>query len=342
MYFRLGSFVEDLYIYCRKRGSLSFKYGGKYDIKVKLSQIKNSKKFKSKAHVIGHFKISSKTEKFLNDISSNRLPDEMRDDENVKQEMEWYKNKVELLSMKYFPPPFQDSMRNIRKILFGSLDNTLKVLRWRSNRVGSPQPFINMSMYFSEQPKNWKLVPRTIGISLTDHGITPYPSRIAVNVKALVNKNYLEPLGHELFREAKKIENQSSRSSVIVLLSALEVGLKEFISRLNPDSRWLIENLPSPPIYTMLGEYLSELPVKNKINGEVKPPPKEIMAVIKVGVDIRNRVTHKGVQGPGNERIKQIFSAVKDILWLLDYYSGHEWAYKYISAKTRQSLESSL
>ena len=128
MYFRLGSFVEDLYIYSRKTGSLSFKYGGAHDIKVKLSQIKNSNKFKSKAHVMGHFKVSSKIEKYLNDISFNRLPHEMKDDVDVKQELEWYDSRVELLSMKHFPQPFQESMRNIRKKLYGTLDNTVKVL----------------------------------------------------------------------------------------------------------------------------------------------------------------------------------------------------------------------
>lgn len=326
MYFRLGTFVEDLYIYNRKTRSLSFKYGGIHDIRVKLSQIKNPKNFKSEAHVIGYFKISSKIGKYLKDIYSNKLPDEMKDDENVKQEMEWYENKVELLSMKYFPKPFQDSMRNIRKILYSTLDNTVKVLRWRCNRDGSPKPFINMGMYFSQQQKKWKSVPHTMGISFTGHGITPYPSGIATNVKALVNKNYLEPLGHELLREAEQLEYRSTRSSAIVLFSALEVGMKEYISRVHPDSKWLVENMPSPPIYTMLSEYLPVLPAKNKINGKVKPPPKEIMQMIREGVDIRNRVIHRGVKGPALIELKTYFQRSKILcgFWtIIQVMNGH-------------------
>src|SRR5438093_1519542 len=43
-----------------------------------------------------------------------------------------------------------------------------------------------------------------------------------------------EPLGHELFREAWNLRIQSPRSSVLVGIAAVEVGVKHFVVGLDP------------------------------------------------------------------------------------------------------------
>ncbi len=122
-------------------------------------------------------------------------------------------------------------------------------------------------------------------------------------------------------------------------MSSLEVALKSTIGYLLPDSSWLVENLPTPPLVRMLIEYIPKLPVINTINGKALPPPKVICDLIKKGVTIRNSIAHIGGNPPSDETVDEILGAIRDIIWLLDYYCGHKWAYDFISKDIRAELE---
>lgn len=41
-----------------------------------------------------------------------------------------------------------------------------------------------------------------------------------------------------------------------MMTSALETGIKTHISKLSPDTEWLLENLPSPPIDKIFKNYI--------------------------------------------------------------------------------------
>ena len=55
------------------------------------------------------------------------------------------------------------------------------------------------------------------------------------------------------------------------------------------------------------------------------PPPTETLAVVKKAVAARNLVAHTGWEAT-IELVDETLQAVKDILRLLDYYRGHDWA----------------
>ncbi|ABI81912.1 hypothetical protein Pcar_3293 [Syntrophotalea carbinolica DSM 2380] len=118
------------------------------------------------------------------------------------------------------------------------------------------------------------------------------------------------------------------------------MAVKTTIGTLVPNSNWLVENVPSPPVSRLLIEYLPTLPVGNTVGGKVLPPPKTTMEVIKKAVTIRNRIAHIGAKAPSDDTLDEILDAIQDTLWLLDYYCGHAWAYEHISNTTRQELES--
>jgi hypothetical protein len=97
-------------------------------------------------------------------------------------------------------------------------------------------------------------------------------------------------------------------------------------------------NAPSPPIERMLREYLLKLPAEKPLpSGDVMPPPDETLTIVKEAIAKRNLVTHTGSETT-IEFVDQTLEAVSDILRLLDYHRGHEWATEYMSHPFAVSL----
>ena len=121
-------------------------------------------------------------------------------------------------------------------------------------------------------------------------------------------------------------------------MAAAELSVKYCISTLVPDAKWLATNLPSPPLIRMLKEYLPKLPTRCKVDGQVKIPPAEILDTLEKGVTIRNQLSHAGLSNPSIEVVEEILQAVHDLLWLIDFYTGSEWAFNFLRPETRARL----
>ena len=75
------------------------------------------------------------------------------------------------------------------------------------------------------------------------------------DVAQMVAEGGTEPLCHELYREAWEERQKNPRNAVVFGIAAAEVSFKQCVSALAPDTRWLLENVPSPPLTKMLSEY---------------------------------------------------------------------------------------
>ena len=167
------------------------------------------------------------------------------------------------------------------------------------------------------------------------------PERISLSLKKLINNAHDQPLGHHLFREAQFLRDANPRISIVVAMSALEVAAKECISKLNPDSSWLVENVPSPDVRKLINEYIPKL-LSEKDIGNIFPMPEALDKTIEIGVQIRNKVVHLGRQAPSRETIDEVLSAVQDVIWLLDFCSGHDWALEYVSGNTKNYIKAKI
>jgi hypothetical protein len=141
-----------------------------------------------------------------------------------------------------------------------------------------------------------------------------------------------------LFREAWNQYHENPRSALVIGMAAAELSVKHCISTLVPDAEWLATNLPTPPLVRMLIEYLPKLPARHKLDGQVKPPPPDVLEVLRNGVNIRNQLSHAGTVNPSVEKVEEILQAVHDLLWLIDFYSGSEWALAFLRPETRNHL----
>lgn len=137
--------------------------------------------------------------------------------------------------------------------------------------------------------------------------------------------------------EAYELQNNNRRSALVLLVAAAEVGLKEYVANVGQDAAWLINNVPSPPLRKMLKEYLPMLPT---IAGtKAARPPKKIRRLLDQSNNKRNDIVHKGEADISHSDLADYLDAVNDFLYLLDVYTGHEWARDLISSDTLAAMD---
>jgi len=151
----------------------------------------------------------------------------------------------------------------------------------------------------------------------------------------LVTSFQREPVAHELWREAWNLRHSSPRSSLVIGVAAAEVGLKQLIAALVPHASSLVENIPSPPLDTMIRKVLPDLPIRADVE-PARRTPRHLRTAIVAAVEDRNRVVHLGAMPRAD--LRQTLLAIREFLYILDMYSGHPWAEALLAEKTRSAL----
>lgn len=144
-----------------------------------------------------------------------------------------------------------------------------------------------------------------------------------------------EPLGHQILREAKGVRDENYRSALLICYSALEVGLKQHISKCAPDAGWFAMYAPSPPIFKVLRDFLPVLHKgKNDFSkwGNFNP---ELKKAIEFTED-RNKLAHRGEAVNGS--VDAYLRFTEDILYILDVLEGHSWAKARVSSNSSSLL----
>jgi hypothetical protein len=210
---------------------------------------------------------------------------------------------------------------------------------WAGDSIRGGGSFLEWSADGSE----WTLLGDT-----TEREVMLVPSSAELSeeaeqaLAAIADSGAREPLGREIWHTALGSHtSRQYRTAIVLAVNAVEVGLKQFIASVVPKSEWFVMNAQSPPIYKILKEYLPELPGVDKDN----LPDKETRSILHAAVQRRNKMIHVGVDSssekalPDKEESIKVLGAASDLLWLLDYYSGHEWALGRIGWAKRQSLD---
>jgi hypothetical protein len=218
----------------------------------------------------------------------------------------------------------------------------LRLARWRSNsRKGGPNPIRSAEFSWSVDGTAWKSVADNLFLKIRWDIVPSWTDETAEFVRTEVLGELDEPLGHELLREAAANREKSLRSSLVLAVVAAEVGFKQFASKALPDSEWILEKLPSPPLEIMMRAFpWSKLGVQ--INGKVAGIPDSIQRELKKAVTLRNQIVHTGVSvNLKEESVDSVFTAVRDLLYVLDALRGQIWAANYMSPEAIKSFSSS-
>jgi hypothetical protein len=142
----------------------------------------------------------------------------------------------------------------------------------------------------------------------------------------LLDRQPQAPLGHVLFREAWRLRASNLRSALVMGVAAAEAAIKEFTRTAAPDTSWLLENMPSPPLDKLIRDYLPTLPSKARECETVPALPKEWRTGINKAVEARNRVVHGRLVALEPSEIERFLRIVRELLYFLDYQVGWDWA----------------
>lgn len=246
---------------------------------------------------------------------------------------------------------YPECYRNWVPDLIGRLDafaNTvMDAFLWRTGLQGGPLHLKTRlaSVRWSEEnePAHGDFLPYQLPIGITAAKLPP-TQELAPGLSDLPepvegSSITFPPAAHELLREAWRNIVPHPRSALLMAVAAAETAVKTLIVDLAPQTEWLIKELPSPPVDKMVKRYIVGLPVRCDFSGEVKPPPKSVQSALKRGIELRNAVVHGRSLELDASELRDLLLAIKDLLYLLDYYSGQEWALARLSNRARKELD---
>jgi hypothetical protein len=292
-------------------------------------------KYGSRAAVVtttSSFEPSAQVCAALEALRENRLPEGAIVNERLSSVFDQEDNMPDrALTWNELPEYLKSSCQNISKELGDAARSTVAVLLWVAGRHEGHRPLTwSSGVQWSSDAIDWHELPVKLEIYGYSEASFSIVEPIRDVVVRLVSNGLARPLGHELLAEARSQVIQNPRSALVIGLAAAEIGFKHCVADLVPDARWLVENVPSPPLGSMLAEYLPALPARQLLNDAVLPPPKSVLELLRKGVSMRNSLLHRGDVALSSEKVLEVLEAAEQVLWLLDYYRGFAWALTYV------------
>jgi len=218
------------------------------------------------------------------------------------------------------------------------LSRVCSALRWRVGDTTPNAVILTQGLSWSDDGKNWIEVSH-VRQNANDAVITPtvLTPELIDSIAEIVQSGKSEPLGHELFHEAWHLRMTHPRSALLMAIAAAEIGIKMFIGRFVPQAGWLIIHTQTPPLAEILTELLPLLPVKAHVKGRGPFVPKSILDDLKKGTRLRNVAAYSG-ETIKPESLRRVLLAVHELLYILDMYSGYQWAAEHLSHATRKEM----
>jgi hypothetical protein len=236
---------------------------------------------------------------------------------------------------------FEAFCRNISDPLNAAARHVVETLRWLDRAESSHNPYAGLATEFSLDGHLWWPLPQRGYASARIIQGLHLTADMAMRVQTLVAAGDREPLAHQLAREARDVSSRNPRSAIVIGLAAGETGFKGLVGDLVPGAAWLVEKVQSPPLVKMLKEYLPQLPLRRTINGSALPPPRYIRQLLTSAIEERNRIVHVAVapnRWHSRRNLDEFLDGIVDLLYLLDYYAGHDWAINEVSQEFRNQL----
>jgi hypothetical protein len=300
---------------------------------------KKDSSFSGRAEAEAEFDPKPEIAAALASLEAGQLPEGSLPRGEWPREFDFIRESGELEDGHIAPGPIlsaslQDFLSETRNGLAFSLRFAVGVLRWRLGHAGPLDPVSVLRVaWSSNDSENWHIFPRKTSGRLVRMDIPEITREVSKDVQGLVDQLTLEPLAHELWREAWDQRRTNPRSAMLIGMAALEVGIKQFAARRIPDAGWLLAEAPAPNVARLLSEFLPGLPHGD--GGPFKAPDAETLATVKKGTTIRNEVTHKGVRRIQPETLRIVLETVRQLLWQMDAASGLTWAEDLRQAKTK-------
>jgi hypothetical protein len=319
--------------------------GGPHDVRVVLRHEADDPRSPGNPVVLleswAEFDAPPRAARALRELAIGQLPDGSNPDKDLAHVVKDGRIPLDsrVLDISELPGALQQFSDRLYLDLSETATTTFELIRWRHAIPGPPRPYSSLGLEWSEDGEAWHRFPTRwiVRVGPVRH-LRPLSPEDGVTIGTLVSSGEREPLAHVLLREAQSALPGNNASALVMGMAALEIGVKQLIGSLVPEANWLATELPSPPIVRILREYVPTLPVRQLFEGEARPPPDDVLDMLKNAVSARNDIAHAGAASPRPDFVERVLSAVSDVLWMCDYYAGNAWAQMNLSDDTRTAL----
>jgi hypothetical protein len=249
-------------------------------------------------------------------------------------------------ALRWLPAEMQVILEGLEKAASEAARRVVDLIRLRVGKLAGSHSPITLELFeWSTDGSRWSTVPWDVEIHEDERlGVVLGPDQIR-DVQAMANEQFDLPFAHVLLREAWELRTTNPRSSILLGIAGAEIGIKQAIQTLVPDASYLVEKLSMLPVVDLMHNYVPMLPVRLTFSGEEPSIPKWVRTVIGNGVEDRNKLAHRPLGGTEiAEKLEfgsltRLLRAVHDLLMLLDYYCGSEWAADLLSGETRAAMQ---
>jgi hypothetical protein len=250
--------------------------------------------------------------------------------------------------MSYMPGAFQYFAPKLADELSGAARRAVGLLRWRSAELGAPQPFSSVGFAWDLGDGEWRSMPgRSSFVTILPSALLEIGADAHEDLQRLFAEGEDEPFAYELLREAWGLRNTHPRSSLLIALAGLEVGVKHYLAERDPGSEWL--EAQSPSVVKLLNEQLPTLepPVgASPLASKTEPLPQFLSKELTNRIGERNKIVHdpkahtsaKPIATP--ERARSAVLAARDALLRLDVANGHVWAREHLGQPLKKEPSS--
>lgn len=208
---------------------------------------------------------------------------------------------------------------------------TYKAIRWVDNISGNNTPFTNSKLQWSFDNYEWHDFVGKFTATISIRSGLYSSDEFIDEITNIIHSGNSEPLGHELLREAYSLKSSFPRSALLIAVSAAETAIKQCITSLQPETKWLVENAPSPNILKLFREYIPKLSLIIDVNYKYSMPTESILKPLEKTIQMRNIVAHGGQCKINGERLEQAFDVIKNLLWVIDSIMGNKWAIQHLN-----------
>jgi len=237
------------------------------------------------------------------------------------------------------PHPLHEFSKSLAEDLLECAERVARSLRWRSGILGCHRPLDSRQFFWSLDGHKWQEAHGLFAERRVEGSpVSRIPTCVHEDVQRLLDDGDLEPIGHELYREAWHESIDNPRSAVVMAMAAAEVGVKQCLITLERKVEWWINTPPTPRLGRILKDYLPKLPKHCTEPNKIPTLKKNLLKMLQKGTKLRNRTAHSRARPPNCGEIVEVLIAVHDLLYILDYYCGHEWALEHLSKATKQEL----
>jgi hypothetical protein len=249
--------------------------------------------------------------------------------------------RIASIPLSLLPRPFQQFVSTIQERLTTEGYRAVQLLRWRACELGPERPFTNTSLAWRRSDGGWESFPGETGLSMDYVAYFEVRSAAHHELQSLFASGSREPFTYELIREAWALRGTSPRTSLSIAITALEVGVKQFMAQRVPDDeRSRITDEPFDDIISALkNEVLTLAPPlgSHPSASKLDPLPTDLLELLERRRHQRNMLSHnprtylKATGQPTRAHAIEAVLAVRQVLLRLDVADGHLWARRYLS-----------